>query len=278
MQGSLKGLECLQMVRADVETRCDEYDAVATYTLPGVQNSGKYLFMPHARSMKQRGGLVPADVYFLDYDDCFELVGAVSELVDQIVDKSERYQTIYLDGVLCGAKVFAHAIIELHVRERQDVLDKIVFNSINGVISPEDLKTTAFNAAKVLPAWLDPIMTLVLRQAHKAGRKKEAESYGMLNDENIISLNEDANERISWRLLRSQVEAMSAPSPEFDKPIRIKKCVGVFSSEDDRIDNGFSYMSLTHLFDDVMYVEIDAGHSTLAYQPDIWRRKFYEVW
>ncbi|MDR2063272.1 MAG: hypothetical protein LBQ02_00565 [Candidatus Nomurabacteria bacterium] len=249
---------------------------ILTITLPGVQNSGRYLFDPHIVSMRQRGGEQLANIVMLDYrKDWFDMSIIVYELVERIESGMfDQYDVVYLDGVSCGAKVFAHLIIGLHEHERQDILDKIVFHSINGVISPKDIKTNQFNLAKWLPYIATPIITPILKSAHQSGWQKEADYYGMLEDVSIAKLNQDANDRISWLLLKDQVKAMNTKLPELVEPIRIQRCVGVFSENDTQIDNESNLDSLEYLFGDVDCVSLPTGHSTLAYQPDAWRR-FY---
>ncbi|MDR1033092.1 MAG: hypothetical protein LBL84_03740 [Candidatus Nomurabacteria bacterium] len=271
MLGGFGHPHSLQVVYQEMNYEAD----TVTITLPGVQNSGTWLFWPHLESLHQRGDYHPADVVLMDYWGWFSLVAVANELANKLQQVSSWYQTIYLDGVSFGAKVFTHVITTLRARGREDILSKIVFNAINPVIEPSNVLGKTFAAAKWLPYWLNPVLTLVLRRGHAAAWPKEAKSYGMLDDAVIIELNRDANMRIGWSLLKDQVRAMATELPELYKPIDIR-CNVVLSSYDDVIDGVSAYQSLLKLFGAVDSVVLPTGHSTLAYEPEVWR-KFYAV-
>lgn|GEM_PF-4871986 len=264
-------LKCLRAVKIGNNAGAK----AVTLTLPGVQNSGRWLFEPHCESLKQRDGC--GEFMLLDYTERFNLADASYELANLLFHIAPYYDTIYLDGVSCGARVFVQAIIELYLRKEQAVLNKIVFNSIDGVISPQDVKTSSFNLAKVLPGWLALILTPFLKWVHRKGWRKEAASYDKLDDEMIIKLNTDANQRISWRLLKQQVAAMNTPLQSFSRQISIKQCVVVTSIDDEVIDNQHNFNSLSGLLKPLRQVELPTKHSTLAYQPDVWREGFYTI-
>jgi hypothetical protein len=203
------------------------------------------------------------------------LIKEALEIKDLILKNFDGYETIYLDGVSCGAKFFATALVILH-RNNVCLSEKIVFNCINGVIAPEDIKSKDFDLAKTLPYWLGFIMTPVLRLVHSHGWRREAHYYDMLDNRTVQVLNADANRSISWRMLKDQVEAMNYPKFD-DGPIILKSLRAALSEEDDFIDNESALESLTDLFysKDFTVFDIPTGHSTLTYEPNVWKKRFF---
>jgi hypothetical protein len=144
------------------------------------------------------------------------------------------------------------------------------------VIFPSDIINKGLSMAKILPYWLDPIMTSVLRSAHSKGWRKEAAMYDKEDDELILQLNEAANENISWALLKDQVLAMSDRCCGSGQ-IEVAKVTAVCSEFDDQIDNDSMAKSLRRLFRTPVHrVNIPTAHSTLAYQPELWGQYLYK--
>jgi hypothetical protein len=260
-----------------------EYQSAKTLTLTlhGVQNSPK-LFYRHLGSMHRRGG--GSQVICLDYFDPREvrlerpLHVMAREIFKFIYNNSYEYDTFYLDGVSCGAKVFLHALDLLRCERSFCSEKKVVFNCINAVLQPWDIKTRDFNLAKRLPLGVDFAMTPMLRVAHNMGWHAEAKRYGMQDDDVIRALNEDANNNISWTLLKRQVEFMNEPLDVPYRSIRLKGLNVVMSDDDEVIDNNSVRDSAVDVFDsdECNFIEVPTKHSTLAYEPEVWGEYFYK--
>jgi hypothetical protein len=254
-----------------------------TLTLHGAQNS-PMLFMEHFESMKKRSGL--GDILTLNYSNNLgrgqstyaQVIHEVAEIKHLILKLSKYYENIYLDGVSCGAKFFAAALLSLCKDGYHTLLrEKITFNCINGVIQPFDVKVN-FRVAEKLPYHIGWLMTPVLKMAHAIGWRKEAKLYKLKGNGYIRQLNRDASRLIRWHLLKEQVLMMSMPMISSEKA-RLKGLTLVVSTKDEIVDNATLAKSLSGLFSGKreQYVEVSTKHSTLAYEAQNWRERFYQV-
>jgi hypothetical protein len=146
-----------------------------TLVLMGIQDHVD-LFSMHIQSMMERGENGDGAVVLLDYMDRLSLRKTAAALAKFIVQEYVDFQVIYLDGVSCGAKVFAWTILAL--QKRPDILAKIVFNCINGIVSPADMKrpTLLLKHAFSVDAMLTPLPNIASTQRPTIARLNVVQS------------------------------------------------------------------------------------------------------
>ncbi len=164
---------------------------IVTLALAGIMSSYK-LFLSHIKSMMWRSKYGDGDVFLLEYPSRFDLDAAVLWLSEWIQSVANReYDVIYLDGVGCGARVIAETLIRIRRCGRHpEVLSKVIFSCINGVVSSGDMRGF-INLLGFLPLiWLNPILTPVLRVVYRYRSRRECERYEDFN-KSVHDLNED---------------------------------------------------------------------------------------